>query len=33
VEGLESAQEVFAQAPDLTVVQQDGEYQVGQGLT
>lgn len=27
VEGLESAQEVFAQAPDLAVVQQDGEYQ------
>ena len=27
VEGLESAQEVLAQAPDLAVVQQDGEYQ------
>ena len=27
VEGLKSAQEVFAQAPDLAVVQQDGEDQ------
>jgi hypothetical protein len=27
VEGPESAQEVLAQAPDLAVVKQDGEYQ------